>query len=211
MASVLRRLPSAPQIQVVGAPSTHQGREKTGLSDSNSTSLLAELLQNSASHAECSMETEEIFYTDGQDIVVTLSTLQVRDRFYSLKNIKKHSMAILQPARLPGIILFITGVAVALCGMANAFPADLVDRTGLFAPGTDTNAVAQWTGTALTVIGLLITVMLRERYAIRIATAEGEQDAVVSTRREYIREILDALNRAYMIIEMNTQPRLRRI
>ena len=157
------------------------------------------------------METDEIFYTDGQDIVVTLSTLQVRDRFYSLKNIKKHSMAILQPARLPGIILFITGVALALCGMANAFPMEWASRLGIFAEGTDTNAVAQWTGTALTVLGLILTIMLRERYAVRISTEEGEQDAVISTRREYIREILDALNRAYMMMEMNSQPRLRRV
>src|SRR5690349_25171594 len=114
------------------------------------------------------MDTEEIFYTDGQDIVVTLSTLQVRDRFYSLKNIKKHGMAILQPARLPGIILFITGVALALCGMANAFPPDWIGRTGMFAEGTDTNAIMQWTGTALTVIGLIVTIVLRERYAVRI-------------------------------------------
>lgn len=157
------------------------------------------------------METEEIFYTDGQDIVVTLSTLQVRDRFYSLKNIKKHSMAILQPARLPGIILFIVGVAMALCGMASAFPPEWADQIGFFEPGTDINAIAQWTGTALTVIGLILTIMLRERYAVRISTEEGEQDAVVSTRREYIREIIDALNRAHMMIELNTQPRLRRI
>ena len=157
------------------------------------------------------METEEIFYTDGQDIVVTLSTLQVRDRFYSLKNIKKHSMAILQPARLPGIILFITGVALALCGMANAFPREWVSQVGMFADGTDTNAIMQWTGTALTVIGLIVTIVLRERYAVRISTAEGEQDAVVSTRREYIREIIDALNRAYMMTEMNAHPRMRRI
>jgi hypothetical protein len=157
------------------------------------------------------METEEIFYTDGQDIVVTLSTLQVRDRFYSLKSIKKHSMAILQPARLPGIILFITGVAMALCGMANAFPVEWAANSGVFAEGTDTNAVAQWTGTGLTVIGLILTIVLRERYAIRISTEEGEQDAVVSTRREYIREILDALNRASMMMEMNAHPRLRRV
>jgi hypothetical protein len=157
------------------------------------------------------MDTEEIFYTDGQDIVVTLSTLQVRDRFYRLKSIKKHSMAILQPARLPGIILFITGIALALCGMANAFPVEWAVNSGFFAEGTDTNAVAQWSGTALTVIGLILTIILRERYAIRISTEEGEQDAVISTRREYIREILDALNRAYMMMEMNTQPRMRRI
>src|SRR5690349_12673702 len=114
------------------------------------------------------METEEIFYTDGQDIVVTLSTLQVRDRFYSLKNIKKHSMAILQPARLPGIIVFITGVAVALCGMANALPGEWIGQIGIFPETTDTNFVAQWVGTVLTVLGLILTVMLRERYAVRL-------------------------------------------
>jgi hypothetical protein len=156
------------------------------------------------------METEEIFYTDGQDIVVTLSTLQVKDRFYSLKNIKRHSMAILQPVRVPGIVMFIVGVALALCGMANAFPIDMLQRLGL-ATSVDVNYLAQWTGTALTVLGLILTVMLRERYAIRIATEEGEQDAVISTKREYIREILDALNRAYMIIDMNNTPRLRRV
>lgn len=156
------------------------------------------------------METEEIFYTDGQDIIVTLSTLQVKDRFYSLKSIRKHSMAILQPARLPGIIMFIVGVAVALCGMANALPSDLLQNLGVSA-GVDANYVAQWTGTGLTVFGLVFTVLLRERYAIRIATDEGEQDAVISTKREYIREILDALNRAYIIIDMNPHTRLRRV
>jgi hypothetical protein len=193
------------------AGNTQQGVPKTSVSPPRSRFSLAELLRISGLQQHLEMETEEIFYTDGQDIVVTLSTLQVKDRFYSLKNIKKHSMAILQPARLPGIILFITGVALALCGMANAFPVDWAARTGLFAVGTDTNSIAQWSGTAMTVLGLVLTVMLRERYAIRIATEEGEQDAVVSTRREYIREILDALNRAYMMIEMNTQPRLRRV
>jgi len=119
-------------------------------------------------------------------------------------------MAILQPVRLPGIIMFIVGVAVALCGMANALPSDTFQRLGL-AEGVDANYLAQWTGTALTVLGLVLTVMLRERYAIRIATEEGEQDAVISTKREYIREILDALNRAYMIMDMNANPRLRRV
>jgi hypothetical protein len=190
---------------------THLSITKRGSSPAKGQFSLAELLQNVAGAASPQMETEEIFYTDGQDIVVTLSTLQVRDRFYSLKSIRKHSMAILQPARLPGIILFITGVALALCGMANAFPVDWAYQTGIFERGTDTNAVAQWAGTALTVLGLVLTVVLRERYAVRISTEDGEQDAVVSTRREYIREILDALNRAYMMTEMNTHPRLRRI
>lgn len=67
------------------------------------------------------MATEEIFYTDGQDVVVTLSTLQVKDRFYRLKAIKKHGVAILHPVRLPGLLVFIAGVVLSIMGLASAF------------------------------------------------------------------------------------------
>ena len=45
--------------------------------------------------------------------------------------------------------------------------------------------------------------MIRQRYAVRIATAEGEKDVVVSSRKEYIQQIVDALNRAYNYIRNN--------
>lgn len=157
------------------------------------------------------MQTEEIFYTDGQDVVVTLSTLQVKDRFYLLKNVKKHSMAILQPARIPGLIMFVLGVALTIVGMANSIPADVVGAININGKMTDANTIAQWGGIGVTILGLVFTILLRERYAVRIATEEGEKDAVVSTHREYIREIIDALNRASMMTDFHTQPRLRRI
>ena len=53
-------------------------------------------------------------------------------------------------------------------------------------------------GVLFFVIGLLILLKLREKYAVRIFTAEGEKNVVVSQSREYISQIVDALNRAYM-------------
>jgi hypothetical protein len=188
---------------------THAGASKPAFFAQITQFSLAKELHNGFRCGFTEMETEEIFYTDGQDIVVTLSTLQVRDRFYSLKNIKKHSLAILQPARLPGVVLFIIGLAMALCGMMDAFSPNSLQQAGLVSVA-DTNHAAQWTGTALTIGGLLLTVLLREKYAVRIATEDGEQDAVVSTRREYIREIIDALNRASMMIDVRNAVRLRR-
>ena len=59
------------------------------------------------------------------------------------------------------------------------------------------NTVAIWTGAALALIGVLILAIVRERYAVRIATAEGEKNAVVSDKKEYISQIVDALNVAF--------------
>ena len=59
------------------------------------------------------------------------------------------------------------------------------------------DTLALWIGAALLVIGILILALSRERYAVRIATAEGEKNAIVSYKREYIAQIVDALNRAF--------------
>jgi xanthosine utilization system XapX-like protein len=59
------------------------------------------------------------------------------------------------------------------------------------------NTLALWIGAGLALIGLIILLMARERYAVRIQTAEGEKNAVVSYKREYVAQIVDALNTAF--------------
>lgn len=148
------------------------------------------------------MATEEILYTDGQDVVVTLSTLQVKDRFYRLKAIRKHGVAILQPVRLPGLIVFIAGVVLSIMGLSNTFDSTVPAEYSLTGEIMSINMVAQWAGVLMAMGGLMLTVALRERYAVRIDTAEGEQLAVVSTKREQIMDIVSALNRAFMTIDV---------
>lgn len=148
------------------------------------------------------MTTDEIFYTDGQDVVVTLSTLQVKDRFYKLRAIKKHGLAILQPARLPGLIAFIAGVILSLTGLANTFTSNVSFSWFMNGEPVSVSFIAQWGGVLLAMLGLFLTIALRERYAVRIDTSEGEQFAVVSTKREQIMEIVSALNRAFMTIDV---------
>jgi hypothetical protein len=148
------------------------------------------------------MATEEIFYTDGQDVVVTLSTLQVKDRFYRLKAIRKHGMAILEPVRLPGLIIFICGVVLSIMGLSNSFNSIVPASWSITGEPMSFNAVAQWVGVLLAMGGLMLTIALRERYAVRIDTPDGEELAVVSTKREQIMEIVSALNRAFMTIDV---------
>lgn len=148
------------------------------------------------------MATEEILYTDGQDVVVTLSTLQVKDRFYRLKAIKKHGIEILQPVRLPGLIVFLVGITVSIMGLAGAFHSQVPADWSITGEPMSVSMVAQWGGVLMAMAGLMLTIALRERYAVRIDTPDGEQLAVVSTKREQIMEIVSALNRAFMAIDV---------
>jgi hypothetical protein len=148
------------------------------------------------------MATEEIFYTDGQDVVVTLSTLQVKDRFYRLKAIKQHGVAILQPVRVPGLILFIAGVILSIMGLARAFKEIVPASWSPTGQPMSFNVVAMWLGVLMAMGGLMLTIALRERYAVKIDTQEGEQLAIISTKREQIMDIVSALNRAFMTIDV---------
>lgn len=148
------------------------------------------------------MATEEILYTDGQDVVVTMSTLQVKDRFYRLKAIKKHGIAILQPVRLPGLIVFIIGVVVSIMGLAGSFHSQIPAEWSITGEPMSVSIVAQWAGVLMAMGGLMLTIALRERYAVQIDTSDGEKLAVVSTKREQIMEIVNALNRAFMAIDV---------
>ncbi|MEJ0033974.1 MAG: DUF6232 family protein [Bacteroidota bacterium] len=51
-------------------------------------------------------------------------------------------------------------------------------------------------GAMIAVAGLLLAMLVKPRYAVRIKTAEGENDVVVSRQREYIRQIIEGLNKA---------------
>jgi ABC-type amino acid transport substrate-binding protein len=53
-------------------------------------------------------------------------------------------------------------------------------------------------GVLLVLAGIFVMLRLREKYAVRIITAEGEKNLVVSQSREYISQIVDALNRAFL-------------
>lgn len=156
--------------------------------------------------------TEEILYTDGQDVVITLSTLQVRDRFYRMKSIRKFGLTILEPFRLPGIVIFLIGALLAFAGMASAMPADILPDVMISGQMIDANTLAVWLGAILSLAGLLFVLLVRQRYAVRIATVDGEKNAVVSTRKEYVDEIVSALTRVKMMLDVEIssfKPRLR--
>lgn len=139
---------------------------------------------------------DKILYTDGHNVVVTDSTFQVKNATYSVRGIIKHGLMILRPHRFPGVLVLIVGMALLLCGLLELIPNNSMEPVKFNEAYLNVNTLAVWGGLALALLGILIIGLMRERYAVRIATAEGEKNAVVSHKKEYIAQIVQALNEA---------------
>jgi hypothetical protein len=146
---------------------------------------------------------DKVLYTDGHDVVITESTFQVKNKSYNLNGITRHGLSTLRPDRAPGLLLFIVGVIVSLAGILKAIPPSWMNDLYINGSYVDVNTLATWVGLGLALIGILITSVVKEKYAVRIATAEGEKNAVVSKEKEYIRQIVNALSEACGFVRNN--------
>ena len=104
---------------------------------------------------------------------------------------------IIRPERVPGMLMLIVGFIVAVVGILSLIPTTFIPAMDIDGKVVSANTVAMWAGGFIALIGLLILTVERERYAVRIATAEGEKNAVVSEKKEYIAQIVEALNEAF--------------
>jgi hypothetical protein len=143
------------------------------------------------------MVPDKVLYTDGHDVTVTDSVLQVKNDMYKIDGITKHGLLTVKPHRLPGILLLILGVVILALGVFRLIPAETVPDMQLGNMLLTANTMAIIFGSLLLLIGILVTGMMRERYAVRIATAEGEKNVVVSSRKEYVSQIVVALSEAF--------------
>jgi hypothetical protein len=141
------------------------------------------------------MATEKVIYTDGRDVVVTDSMFKVKNHAYRLNGITKLCMWTIRPDRWPSVILLLVGIAAAVLGYLGFLPTSWMLDTdyGTFSA----NQMTLWAGALLITVGILALILSKERYAVRIGTAEGERNAIVSYRKDYIANIVDAIHSAF--------------
>jgi hypothetical protein len=141
------------------------------------------------------MTPDKVIYTDGRDVTVTDSTLKVKNTEYKINGITRLRLWTIHPDRWPSVLLMVLGIVAAICGWMGVIPSDINLKTenGMISG----NVLAMWIGAGLFVLGIIVLAAMRDRYSVRITTAEGDKDAIVSTKREYVAQIVDALNRAF--------------
>lgn len=150
------------------------------------------------------MSTEKtLYYTDGHEVSVTDAGFKVRKHLYNLTGITRHGLSVIYPPRMPFAALIVIGSIAFICGAANFIPAAWKTYVNVFGFSFLANSLVMIAGILAFLIGLVVMLKLREKYAVRIATAEGEKNVVVSGSREYIKQIVDALNRAFL--DLTTQ------
>jgi hypothetical protein len=150
------------------------------------------------------MMPEKVLYTDGHDVTVTDSTLQVKNLEYRLNGVIQCGLMVIQPRRAPGIVLLLLGIGLIMAGLLQAIDPATIGNFEIAGKLFSANTLALWVGGAIALIGILLLGIIRERYAVRIATAEGEKDAVVSDKKEYIIQIVDAINQAVTYVRTKT-------
>jgi hypothetical protein len=139
------------------------------------------------------MKNDKVLYTDGHDVMVTDSVLQVKKKWYKLNDITGHGLSIIQPARLPSFLMFGMGILFSLAGGTR-----VIDASRMNIPiGHDPNRLLFLIGICCIVFGVVLALSIGERYAVRITTSEGEKDVVISRKKEYITQIVRALNNAF--------------
>lgn len=146
------------------------------------------------------MIADKIFYADAQHhVIVTDSTFIVKDKEYNIPSIRDHIIKEVKPVPFMGLVMSIVGALVALAGMFQVVSFSFIPNVNVLGRTIDAYWWAILIGTFVLFGGLILILVVKPQYALHISTAEGEDDVIVSPKREYIRQIIDALNRAFML------------
>jgi len=113
-----------------------------------------------------------------------------------MANITSVSSAIIPANRVPGVIIAIVGLLITAC--AGCFFVGTLSSSG----NTDAvgGAVVIGVGVLFGLLvmgaGIAIAVMTKPSYVVRIGSASGEANALVSKDRAFVGKIVNAMNEA---------------
>lgn len=141
--------------------------------------------------------TQEVIYTDGHGVRVTPSQFIVGKTEYLLRGITNIRMYTIKANLAPAVTLIIVGIASAISGFMRVFrentQAVSIDET---TKTMGTNEIAMLIGGVLFLAGVIWALVSHERYSVRLTTAEGETDALVSTKKDYVGQVINAVQHA---------------
>lgn len=146
------------------------------------------------------MIADKIFYADAQHhVIVTDSTFIVKNKEYSIPSIRDHIIKEIKPIPFAGLIVATVGTLLTLSGVFHVLAFRFMPNVTIW---DWTFGAYSWVigiGLLVLFIGLVMTAWVKPQYALHISTAEEENDVIVSPKRELIKQIIDALNRAFML------------
>jgi len=140
------------------------------------------------------MSEEVTYYSDGA-IRITNARAVLGGKSYAMANITSVAMWKRPANRTPGVVIAIVGLLITLCACCPA---------SFTLGSSDSDAAASgllFVGVGLLgllglVAGIVIAAIAKPSYVVRLGSASGETDALVSKDQEYIQKIVNAVNEA---------------
>lgn len=137
-----------------------------------------------------------IIYTDGHGVKITDSTFYVHKNQYSLDGIREIKLLKIPSRKAPGIVLFVLGFILMLLGSLNALGEVALENSENIMY-LDADMIAIVAGVILVVTAILVSILTKSKYAVKITTAEGEKRPLESQNKEYVAIVVNSLKKAY--------------
>lgn len=122
---------------------------------------------------------ETTYFQEGNVLITNIRAV-LGTTTYPVANITSVSVGTIPPNRMIGVIIAIVGGLMAACsfgGGRNMLGGIIV-------------------GLIILAIGILIAVLQKTRYVVKIGSAGAEKDGLVSTDQAYIQRVVEAMNQA---------------
>ena len=125
-------------------------------------------------------QTAEEVYLSSPNATVTKTRAIIADKTYTMGLIGSVEMATVKPNQTVPSLLILAGIVMAVVWFTV--------REGMAFCGV--------IGVLLVLIGIVSSRYRREQHAVRVTSASGEVDALLSEDKESIQTVVDAINRA---------------
>jgi len=149
---------------------------------------------------------EGVIYTDGHGTKVTTQEFITGKTTYLIRGIMEARMNQIKASLLPAITLLVLGVIGFVAGFLHLFNHEEIVQFRIGEMDMTLNRIAMLLGFIFIILGLVGLVLRHKKYSVHIRTAEGEKDPVVSTRKDYVSQIVSAINTA---VRQRRQPEIR--
>ena len=139
---------------------------------------------------------ENTLYTDGHGVKVTTSEFVTGNTSYKIEGIINAYMNTLRATLTPAILFILIGLGGIITGAMHLYSNSSVEPFYIGGILVTVNRIVISGGLLLLFMGLIVAFTSRGKYAVHIVTAEGDKEPVVSTKKEYISEIVTAIQKA---------------
>ncbi|MEO5569742.1 MAG: DUF6232 family protein [Bacteroidia bacterium] len=139
---------------------------------------------------------EPTIYTDGRDVKVTPTEFTAGKKSYKLEGIVDASMNLIRASLVPALLMLLIGIAILATGLLHMYSPERIDSLSSGTVIITVNRLAVFGGVLFFIIGILLTFKTRDKYAVHIVTAEGHKEPIISKKKDYVAQIVKAIQHA---------------